>query len=147
MDLARGHRRIGGASRAIARAVAQWNGDAPAPERRGSWYRRGWLDHVGEWIATQTGGTDGELLGDPSVIKMWPLSALARFPTRRRDVVVKASCEHFRAEPMITAALADIAPDVMPDVIAIDADLTAMRAFDRLRQRHPRLGPPARGRR
>ncbi len=115
---------------AIARAVAQWNGDAPAPERRGSWYRRGWLDHVGEWIATQTGGTDGELLGDPSVIKMWPLSALARFPTRRRDVVVKASCEHFRAEPMITAALADIAPDVMPDVIAIDADLTAMRAFD-----------------
>jgi aminoglycoside phosphotransferase (APT) family kinase protein len=57
-------------------------------------------------------------------VNVWSLSAILRFPVTRAgadtDVWFKASCDVFRSEPMVTASLADLAPDVVPLVLAVD---------------------------
>ena len=53
-------------------------------------------------------------------MKSWGLSQVERIPTSEGVRYLKASCALFAHEPATTAWLAGLAPDLVPDVLAID---------------------------
>ncbi len=81
-----------------------------------SWTDPGRLDWVDDVLARS-----GTLrTGPPEVVHSWALSHVERVPTTAGDRYVKASCEHFAAEPALTGWLSGRFPGLVPDVLAVD---------------------------
>ncbi len=130
-DGARWHpiRELGGlavsvpAREGIVRSLAELRA-GPQADGRPTWYSLTWRSDVVDWVAGLAGELGSTLRGEPETVKVWSLSAILRFPVTHADaetdVWFKASCEGFRSEPTVTAALADLAPDLMPSVLAVD---------------------------
>lgn len=75
------------------------------------------------WVDASLGPLGRHRTGTGVSLKRWPLSAVVSFPTADGEpVVVKASCPHFGREASITAAVAAIAPSLVPDVLAVEPD-------------------------
>ena len=89
----------------LDRVLAELRGELPVPPLRPPWARPGWHDEVERWA-----GVTFELL------RSWPLAAVLR----SGDLYLKASFRLFRAEPVLTAALSDESPGLVPDVIELD---------------------------
>ena len=109
------------AAAAIARTVAEHTGAAPWPPRRPSWFASGWLDGVDAWIDEQLAALDLARAGPCRPVQVWSLSAVLRVPIRGdRSVWFKATCQHFRHEPVITRTLGSLVSEAVPTVLAVD---------------------------
>lgn len=89
------------------------------------WWSASWAPEVLAWVdAVLPAGTIRRGAAVPA--KMWSLSAVLRVPVTSadgdRDLWFKTTCDWFRAEPGLTAVVARLAPDLTPDVVALDAD-------------------------
>lgn len=109
---------------AIRTGLAEYAGDVPWPPGRPAWYRPSWPAELDGWVDEQLPRLGLTRTGGTVAVKVWSLSAVVRIPvvsgTGATSVYVKATCEHFRAEPAVTRLLASLAPEVVPDVLAID---------------------------
>lgn len=108
----------------FADGVDQWLAEqrgASVPAERPPWARSGWLAEASAWVAGQV-----RVSGEPEFVRQWPLSAVYRYPTPDGPLYLKAVFCLFRHEPTVTAALAAAHPGLVPDVVAIEAELGLM---------------------
>lgn len=104
----------------FADRVEQWLDElrgAPIPAERPPWARPGWLATASTWVAAHA-----PVLGEPEVLRQWPLSAVYRFETPDGVLVLKAVFSLFRHEPAVTAALARSHCGEVPHVVATDSE-------------------------
>ncbi len=132
----------------VEEAAGQWTGARSRPPRRQPWYDAHWLSEVTSWVDDQLQQDGLRRLDDGVVVRTWPLSALVRYAVSAaeaadadadadaessapRAVVLKAACEHFAAEPGLTAVLSELAPRHTPKVLGVDPArrLLLMEAF------------------
>lgn len=93
---------------------------------RAAWFLPGWRDLVLAWVDEVLPNLGYARAGDPEAVKVWTLSAVLRFPVTQGgkldDLWFKATCDGFHREPALTLAVAELARDVMPRVLAVEAD-------------------------
>jgi hypothetical protein len=101
-------------------------GALPPDDGRPAWYLPGWRDEVEAWVDAAAAEHGFARAGAPEAVVLWMISAVLRFPVVRDGVEgelwFKATCEGFRAEPALTHAVAGIAPDLVPSLVAVDTD-------------------------
>ena len=121
---------------AIRRSVAEYRGSSARPAGRPDWFHPDWQPAVDAWIDDVLSGADVRRSGPSVVIKFWSLSAVVKVPVtgiRGDDAVFfKAACQLFRAEPALTRFVSGIAPESVPDLLAVDTERgwMLMRAFE-----------------
>jgi len=98
---------------------------ADLPDGRPEWFAEGWRASADAWTDDQLSNLELRRAGPSVMIKLWGLSAVLRIPVAgrdnlRRDVYFKATCPLFHAEPAITELLANVIPDHLPDLLAVD---------------------------
>lgn len=93
---------------------------------RAAWFRPGWRPAVDAWVGEQLARLGVEPAGPAEPVKVWSLSAVLRYPVvrggERHDLWFKATCDGFHAEPALTRAIASLAPEVAPRLVAVDAE-------------------------
>ncbi|HEY8437611.1 MAG TPA: phosphotransferase [Candidatus Limnocylindrales bacterium] len=95
---------------------------APPPSLRPRWARPGWFDRASAWMRDAAASAGRPLTGEPRPFYLRGISALLRAPTAGPDLYLKAVFPPFHAEPTLTRLLADRFPDVIPVVVAVEAD-------------------------
>jgi hypothetical protein len=109
----------------VRRTVAERRDGAPA-DGRAAWFLPGWRDEVAAFVDRVAASDGFERVGEPEAIRIWSLSAVLRFPVLRagrpQDLWFKATCDGFHGEPALTAAVCRLEPDLMPQVVAVDAE-------------------------
>ncbi len=105
-------------------AVASWareraEGWSPL---RPQWSKPGWFSDASTWIADQMAADGRPLIGAPRHHQLWDLSVVLRASSADGDAFFKCSAETFRHEAVLTQALAERMPGLVPEVIAVDAD-------------------------
>ncbi len=88
------------------------------------WWSAAWVGEVTDWLDEVLPADGLCRVAEPVPTKLWSLSAVLRVPVAgadgERSLWFKATCEWFRAEPSLTAVVAGLAPDLTPDVVAVD---------------------------
>jgi aminoglycoside/choline kinase family phosphotransferase len=72
-------------------------------------------------MVEQMAATGRPAVGPPRQHQLWSLSVVLRCPSAEGDVYLKCSADIFRHEAVVTRALAERMPGLVPDVIAVDA--------------------------
>jgi hypothetical protein len=104
-------------------AVTSWvreRADGWSPLRP-AWSRPGWFARASTWMVEQMGAVGRPAVGAPRQHHLWGLSVILRAPSADGDVFFKCPVDLFRREAALTHALARLMPDVMPEVLAVDA--------------------------
>jgi len=96
--------------------------DAPPPELRPRWARRGWRRRASDWMRVAAAEAGRPLTGEPRPFFLRGISALLLAPTADGNVFLKAVFPIFHAEPVITKLLADRLPRDVPLVLAIEPE-------------------------
>ena len=107
---------------AVRDAVATYAGHAPLPPRRQPWFAAPWRAEADAWVDTALARQGRPRTGPSVPVKVWSLAAVLRIPTESGPVFLKASCDHFRAEPRITALLGRLVPGRVPGVLDHEPD-------------------------
>jgi hypothetical protein len=102
--------------------LAELRTDAPPPELRPRWARRGWHDRAAAWMADATAQAGWPLLEPPEPFYLRGISALLRGRTARGDIFLKAVFPPFHFEPAVTRLLAERFPAAVPRVVATEDD-------------------------
>lgn len=109
---------------AIRTGLGEHGGTLPWPPRRPPWFAAGWRAAIDAFVDETLASAGRQRAGSGRVVQMWTLSAVLEIPVAAPSagsVFVKATCDHFRAEPTITALLSRLAPGRVPQVLAVDA--------------------------
>jgi hypothetical protein len=88
---------------------------------RPQWSRPGWLVRASAWMAEQMAAAGTPVIDGPHHHQLWGLSVVLRATSDRGDVYLKCSADVFRHEAELTQVLARHLPDIVPDVLAVDA--------------------------
>ncbi|MGM1029114.1 MAG: phosphotransferase family protein [Actinomycetota bacterium] len=105
----------------VARAIAELD-RAQTPARRPDWFRPGWFDRIEAWIDAALAPLGRRRTGPVEPFRLWSLSAVVRVPTDDGVLWCKAPHAHFRTEARIHAAVARRFPDLVPQLVAVEAD-------------------------
>ena len=89
------------------------------------WTRPGWRSEAEAWIRAHA-----EVAGEIEQPHVRPWSTVMRVPTAAGDVWFKAVSAVHHFEPGLSALLAELRPDRVPDVIALDRDRAWMLLGD-----------------
>lgn len=109
---------------AIRTGLGEHTGTLPWPPRRPPWFAAGWRAGLDGFVDETLAALGRHRAGAGRVVRLWNLSAVLEIPVAgppASSVFVKATCDHFRAEPTITALLGRLAPGRVPEVLAVDA--------------------------
>ncbi|HUP28223.1 MAG TPA: hypothetical protein VM409_07295, partial [Chloroflexia bacterium] len=90
------------------------------PPQRQPWAREGWLPGAEAWIRQELERLGIKVTGDVEQDKTWSISCLLRVPTDQGTVYFKAVPAIFAQEPLITKALAECFPGLVPEPLAIN---------------------------
>ncbi|ROR65500.1 aminoglycoside phosphotransferase family protein [Agrococcus jenensis] len=93
-----------------------------SPVLRPDWFRPGWFDLVEAWIDAVLAPSGRRRTGPVEPFRLWSISAVVRVPTDGGELWCKASCDHFRREASIHAAVERLLPDLVPRLVAIERD-------------------------
>jgi len=107
---------------AVRAAVRVFHGESSPPDRRPEWFTAGWRDEVVGWVDHRLAELGRRRTEDEVPVKMWSLSAVLRVPTDAGPVYLKAACDWFRSEPLITEVLGRLWPGRVPALLAIEPD-------------------------
>jgi Phosphotransferase enzyme family len=86
------------------------------------WDAAGWQEAVGAWIDETLAELHVERVGRVDHFRQRPWAALARVSTAQGDIYFKADAPSEAYEPALTEWLAGRRPDLVPDVLGIDAN-------------------------
>lgn len=111
----------GAVAAALAQVVAELD-PARTPAGRPDWYRPGWYEAVEAWIDLALRPSGRRRTGMIEPVKVWSISAVARVPVEGGAVWCKQPCSHFRAEARIHRAVAELLPEVVPQLIDTEPD-------------------------
>ncbi|MDN4173987.1 hypothetical protein QWY28_13580 [Nocardioides sp. SOB77] len=103
----------------LRRAVAERLDGAP-DDGRSAWWLPGWREQVTAWLDEVLPLHGHARSGDPEPVKVWSLSAVLRLPVEAGELWFKATCPGFHDEPALTQAVAGLAPDLLPRVLAVE---------------------------
>jgi hypothetical protein len=103
-------------------AVASWarervEGWSPL---RPQWSRPGWFARASTWMVDQMAADGRPVVGAPRQHQLWDASVVLRASSADGDVFFKCSADVFRHEAVATQALAELTPELMPEVVAVD---------------------------
>jgi hypothetical protein len=110
----------------LVEAVERWLSEqrgVTLPGERPPWARPGWLAEATRWMEERVAALGLHSVGPVEVVEQWPLSSVLRVETDGGRVYLKAVFSIFRHEPALTAALSEWHAAVVPEVLAVDADL------------------------
>ena len=102
----------------------EWYAEAESgvlPPQRAPWAIRGWRSGALAWFTEQARQLGRPLTGPVEQDRGWGISTVLRAPAGESFLYFKASGNLFREEPAITRALARLAPDRLPVVLAAEA--------------------------
>jgi hypothetical protein len=105
-------------------AVESWVDEqitGPSPLRP-PWSRPGWFARASDWMLARMSEQGRPATAEPHQHQVWGVSAVVRAPSAEGDVFLKCSAGAFHREALVTRALADAMPEVVPEVIAVEAD-------------------------
>jgi hypothetical protein len=88
---------------------------------RPAWSRPGWLERASSWMVDQMEAAGCPVVGVPWQHQLWGLSAVLRARSAGGDVFLKCSSGELRREVVLTRALADRMPGLLPEVLAVEA--------------------------
>jgi hypothetical protein len=88
---------------------------APIPPQRAPWARPGWLDEVHAWASQRFAVRSG-----PHLVRQWPLSSVQRIETDEGPLYLKAAFALFHHEPVVTDALCQRHPGLVPEIVAVE---------------------------
>jgi hypothetical protein len=96
------------------------------------WYATGWDAAAEAWIREQVHAAGLRLTGPIEEVRRWCLACVLRAPTDAGAVFFKEAVRPpvFADEPRFTAALAELYPDFLPQVIAVDAPRSWLLTMD-----------------
>jgi Phosphotransferase enzyme family len=105
-------------------AVASWareraEGWSPL---RPPWSIPGWFQRASTWMVDRMAEDGRPVVGAPRPHQLWGLSVVLRCASTDGDAFLKCSADIFRHEAAATQALAEAMPELLPEVIAVDAD-------------------------
>jgi Phosphotransferase enzyme family len=106
-------------SRAAVAAWARERAEGWSPLRP-AWSHPGWFARASTWMVEQMAAAGRPVVGTPRLHQLWDLSVVLRAPSADGDVFFKCSCELLRHEAFATQAMAELMPDLVPEVIAVD---------------------------
>ncbi|MDQ2849488.1 MAG: aminoglycoside phosphotransferase family protein [Actinomycetota bacterium] len=106
-------------TRVVSTALQQEHG-GPIPAARAPWCRQGWSQQTAAWLEEVLAQRGAHRTGESTVVKSWGLSHVEQIPTSEGVRYLKASSALFAHEPAIAAWLADLAPGLVPGVLALD---------------------------
>lgn len=107
-----------------ARAIARWLGEqqgAPIPANRAPWARPGWFASATSWMTERAADAGLEPVGRVELEQQWPLSSVLRVDTAGGRVFFKGVFQLFHHEPGLSVALAERHPELLPEIVAVDA--------------------------
>jgi hypothetical protein len=109
--------------KAFRGALASWADERAHgwAELRPPWSRPGWLAQARTWMVEQMQADGRAAVGSPRQHQLWGLSVVLRASSADGDVFFKCSPPLFRREAVLTQALAQRMPGLVPEVIAVDA--------------------------
>ena len=107
---------------AVRAAVRVFHGETRPPDRRPAWFTVGWRDDVVGWLDHRLAELGRRRTGDEVPVKVWSLSAVLRVPTDGGPLYLKAACDWFRSEPVITELLGRLWPGQVPALLAVEPD-------------------------
>lgn len=97
---------------------------------RESWLRPGWPAAIAEWIDARVAELGVERTGRLEQLKHWSISALLRVPARPHDLVFKEVAPFFAQEAPILSVLHPLAPEAVPEPLAIEGGRWLMPRFE-----------------
>ena len=89
---------------------------------RPQWSRPGWLSRAGAWMKDQMLRAGYERSEDPQIHWIWGVSVVLSASSASGTAYLKCSSDRFLTEPVVTRALAQHFPAMLPQVFAIDED-------------------------
>jgi hypothetical protein len=101
-----------------------------APPERVPWARPGWYDAAMGWVAEQLARLGYMQAGPTEQVRVSIWSSVHRLPTDQGPLYFKASSSTFGFEPALTRTLAELLPDAVPAVLALDEGLGWMLQAD-----------------
>jgi hypothetical protein len=90
--------------------------------QRPIWSRPGWHAGASAWMVEQMAADGQPATNPPRLHHVWDLSVVLQAESAQGRVFLKCSAELFRHECVVTRALADHQPDLLPEVIAVESD-------------------------
>jgi hypothetical protein len=108
---------------AVGPYVARWLDEletGASDPRRQRWEHPGFQDRARRWMRAQLEAAGTPAIAEPTVEKLWPISAMLRAHTTDGRAFMKACAWVFDVEPAATAALHRVVPGAVPEVIATD---------------------------
>jgi hypothetical protein len=108
-------------SRAAFASWARERADGWSPLRP-PWSRPGWFASASKWMVDQMTAEGRPAISAPQQHQLWGASIVLRASSANGDVFFKCSPELFRHEAAMTKALAELMPERLPEVIAVDGD-------------------------
>ena len=113
-------------------AVASWarervEGWSPL---RPPWSHPGWFARASDWMVEQMAADGRPAVGAPRQHQLWGASVVLRATADAGDAFFKCSTDVFRHEAVMTRSLAELMPDLVPEVVAVDGDLGWMLMRD-----------------
>jgi hypothetical protein len=114
---------LGGAG-AIGRQVERWLNEletGTVDPRRQRWEQPGFYDRARAWMREQLEAAGTPILTEPTVERLWAISAMLQAETTVGRAFLKACARVFDVEPAATAALHRAVRGAVPEVVATDA--------------------------
>lgn len=104
----------------IQRAVRRRH-DGPGPLDP-PWVRTGWLARASAWMTDQMASLGRPSTSAPRIEYLWAISMILRAESAAGPMYLKASVPVFRHEARVTAEIAELTPELVTRVAAIEPD-------------------------
>lgn len=105
-------------------AVLRWidERDGGWSPLRPPWSRPGWAGRAGAWMRERMAANGYADPGPVALVQLWGLSVVLSADSARGRAFFKSSSGLFRHEAALTARLAELTPELVPEVLAVDED-------------------------
>ena len=107
-------------SRAALASWARERAEGWSPLRP-QWSTPGWFERASTWMVDRMAADGRPVVRAPRLHQLWGLSVVLRCSSTDGDAFLKCSADIFRHEAA-TLALAEVMPELLPEVIAVDTD-------------------------
>ena len=114
-----GLRQAAGVGPQVARWLDELESGATDP-RRQRWEHPGFHERARAWMRRELEAAGTPVVAEPTVERLWSISALLRVDTTGGAAFLKACARVFDVEPAATAALHRAVPAALPEVVATD---------------------------
>jgi hypothetical protein len=117
---------------AVRRAIGRHR-DGPDP-RDPPWARPGWFATAAGWMTDRMADLGSPAIGPPRVVYLWGISMVLKAESATGPMFLKCSAPIFGQEARVTGLLAEVTPDLVTRVAAVEPDAGWLLMYDHGRQ-------------